>query len=321
MPGGNTGKVRLCFPSESERGAFCQSKGCVRTVTEKVYKLLDHWFVLMKSTSDAQRLGGKTNKTYPHMKNSTKPIVTAVAVLAMSGLAAFSARADQQITERFNQPIQVTANIDETGCDNSPGPQITVQGEIVLGGLQMKLILANNVKGTHTTVVTLETNVVLVPLGGKIVIPKQPVLGGVGGNPYIWLQFYDKSGNLTDPVFLGRCVQGLQVPGDFLNSSLAELLVNVLGCENNPGPYIYIGGDLKLSGLHARLIFTNNTKGTHKTDAQVWVDVIPEGTVLTIPKQPVLGGSGGNPLIWVQLLQGDGTPISDPQFLGRCNKL
>jgi hypothetical protein len=259
-----------------------------------------------------------TTKMKQHL---IKSINSGAALLAALNLGLTSARADQQIVTEFNQPIHVTANINETGCDNSPGPQITVDGDIALGGVQLKLILANNVKGTHQTVVTLDTNIVLISLGQKIVIPKQPVLGGVGGNPYIWIQFYNKDGNLTDPVFLGRCVQGLKVPGNFLNDTIAALLISALGCENNPGPYIYIGGGISLSGLKARLLFSNNLKGTHTADASVSVDIIPDGTVLTIPKQPVLGGSGGNPLIWVQLLQGDGTPINDPQFLGRCNKL
>jgi hypothetical protein len=231
-------------------------------------------------------------------------------------------RADQQVGATFSQPIHVTAKINETGCNNSPGPQVTISGEIALGGLQAKLILANNVKGTHTTEVTLATNVVLLPLGSKITIPKQPVLGGVGGNPLIWIQFYDNNGNnLSDEIFLGRCVQGLTLQNDFLNSSIAALLVSASGCDNNPGPYIYFGGGVSLSGLHARFIFRNNVQGTHTAVATSEVSIIPDGTVLKIPKQPVLGGSGGNPLVWVQLLQGDGTAIGDPQFLGRCNQL
>jgi hypothetical protein len=250
-----------------------------------------------------------------------KPLVCTGTALALVSVAGISARADQQVTAEFNQPVAVSVNINETGCDNSPGPQITIDGNIALGGLQIQLILANNVKGTHTTVVTLATNVVLVPLGSQITIPKQPVLGGVGGNPYIWLQFYDKTGNLGDPIFLGRCVQGLKVGGNFLNDSIAALIVSALGCDNNPGPYIYFGGGMDLSGLKARLIFSNNVKGTHTAAATADVTIIPDGTLLTIPKQPVLGGSGGNPLVWVQLLQGDGTPIGNPQFLGRCNQI
>jgi hypothetical protein len=38
--------------------------------------------------------------------------------------------------------------------------------------------------------------------------PKQPVLGGVGGNPWIYLQFIDGQGNaLSGERLLGRCVQ------------------------------------------------------------------------------------------------------------------
>jgi hypothetical protein len=219
-------------------------------------------------------------------------------------------------------PIHVTTKVNETGCDNSPGPQITLEGEIALGGLQLQMVFENNVKGTHKTVVTLETNIVLVPLGDKIVIPKQPVLGGVGGNPYIWLQFYDgKGNNLTDPIFLGRCVQGLTIGEDFLNPAVVATLITASDCSNNPGPYITFDSGLNLSGLNARFIFSNNVKGTHTADATANVTILPEGTAVTIPKQPVLGGSGGNPLIWIQFLQGNGVEIDDPIFLGRCVQL
>jgi len=47
-----------------------------------------------------------------------------------------------------------------------------------------------------------------VPAGESITIPKQPVLGGVAGNPFIWVQLEDGNGRaLTDEVYLGRCEQ------------------------------------------------------------------------------------------------------------------
>jgi hypothetical protein len=238
--------------------------------------------------------------------------------LLSSGLPS---QADQQVGAQFKQPISATVNINETGCNNSPGPQITIDGEVSLGGLQIRLILQNNVKGTHQTVVTLATNLVLVPVGTKITIPKQPVLGGVGGNPHISLQFFNKDGDLGDEIYLGRCVQGLQIGHNSLNSSIAALIVSAMGCENHPGPYITFGGGMSVSGLDAKLIFRNNLKGTHTAEWTGKVNLIPDGTVLKIPKQPVKGGSGGNPLVWVQLLQGNGDAIGDPVFLGKCNKL
>ena len=47
----------------------------------------------------------------------------------------------------------------------------------------------------------------LIPNGSNIVIPKQPPVGGAGGNPIISFQFTDGADPITDPVVLGRCVQ------------------------------------------------------------------------------------------------------------------
>ncbi|HEY2951300.1 MAG TPA: hypothetical protein VGK40_01885, partial [Verrucomicrobiae bacterium] len=147
-------------------------------------------------------------------------------------------------------------------------------------------------------------------------------LGGVGGNPYIYLQFNDGKGNaLSDEFYLGRCVQGLQVNSDVLIAALALATIHTEGCLNHPGPYITLGGDIVLGGLHANLILRNNVKGTHTAEEQHDVALIMDGTKITIPKQPSQGGAGGNPIISLQFLQGNGTPINDPVVLGRCNKL
>jgi hypothetical protein len=250
-----------------------------------------------------------------------KSVLMGAALMGAVNFGTNSVRADQTVGTDMNMPIQVTANINETGCNNNPGPYVTIDGTIALGGLKMQLTFANNVKGTHTTVVTLQTNITLIDLGEKITIPKQPVRGGVGGNPLIWIQYFNKDGDLSDEIFLGRCVQGLKLQNNFLNPSTAAALIRAAGCENNPGPYITIGGGLNLSGLNARIIFRNNVKGTHTAESTANVTIVGNGTLVKIPKQPVLGGSGGNPLVWVQFLQSDGTPIGQPQFLGRCNKI
>src|SRR5262245_56074629 len=228
-----------------------------------------------------------------------KSIGGAIALAALFSLSPVSARADQTVGVNFNMPVHVNCHVEETFCDNSPGPQITVDGDILLGGLKMQLVFKNNQKGTHTATVTFQTNLVLLSLGSDITIPKQPVLGGVGGNPHISLQFFDNRGNnLGDEIYLGRCVQGLNVSGDFLNQAAALALISAAGCNNHPGPVITIGGSLHLSGLNARLIFRNNVKGTHTAQAVVNLTLLPDGTAIEIPKQPSQGGAGGNPLIY-----------------------
>src|SRR5204863_2983014 len=93
---------------------------------------------------------------------------------------------------------------------NTPGPYITLNGEMRLSGLGARIILSNNAKGTHTASADVAADVVLIPAGQSIQIAKQPSRGGVGGNPWIYFQFTDPSGAaLGSPMLLGRCVQGL----------------------------------------------------------------------------------------------------------------
>ena len=248
-------------------------------------------------------------------------LLTGAASIAMLGLATATLRADQHVQVAFEMPVHVHGKVYETGCNNSGGPEVTLDGAISLGGVKIQLIFQNNLKGTHTTTVTYSTNVVLLPLGTAVTIPKQPVLGGVGGNPHIWIQFDDGKGtNLTDEIYLGRCVQGLSISPSFLNDVLAAADIQASDCSNRKGPYITLGGSLRFSGLHARFIFRNNLKGTHTAEVMRDVEIIAEGSTVTIPKQPVRGGAGGNPLISVRFLQGNGEPITDPVLLGRCTQ-
>jgi hypothetical protein len=231
-------------------------------------------------------------------------------------------RADQQVSAPCVLPMSINAVVDESNCENSPGPEITFGGEIRMGGLKARVIFSNNAKGTHTATVVGQYDVNLLIEGGSITIPKQPVQGGVGGNPYIYLQFHDgKGGDLSEEFLLGRCVQGLGVTADVLNEALARANVHAEGCSNKKGPYITLSGDLKLSGLHARFILRNNVKGTHTAEATRDIAIILDGSSITLPKQPVRGGVGGNPLISLQFLNGNGEPISEPVLLGRCVQL
>jgi hypothetical protein len=250
-----------------------------------------------------------------------KPLLLTSA-LAVLTLGFATAQADQTLSTKFSMPTTVNATVTATDCTNSGGPEVTLGGEISLGGFTVKLIFKNNLKGTHTAEVVSEREAVLLPVGGSITIPKQPVRGGVGGNPHIYLQFHDGKGtNLTDEFYLGRCVQGLSISPELLSQVLAITDLEIGGCSNKGGPFINVSGELTLSGLHAKFIFRNNVKGTHTAEVARDVTIVLEGSKITLPKQPVLGGVGGNPIIFVQFLQGNGDPIGDPIKLGRCNKL
>ena len=76
-----------------------------------------------------------------------------------------------------------------------------------------EVYLQNNAKGTHKSdAKSVLLDVVLKTENNEpIEVAKQPPFDGVGGNPYIFVQFYDDDGKSLHrkPVLLGRCVQGL----------------------------------------------------------------------------------------------------------------
>lgn len=235
----------------------------------------------------------------------------------------------QTVTTDFQMPVLAAVSATTSGCSNAPGPWITLDGQLALGGLGVELIFRNNQKGTHEHTEESAVDVVVVPVGESVTIPKQPVEGGVGGNPYIWIQFVDGNGAaLTDEIFLGRCVQGFfDVSADF--SSLASALANVTveECSNSPGPVISLDGEMRVaSGVDARIIFRNSDNpvgGPHEAEEEtdVRIVIVPPGDTIQFPKQPVHGGVGGNPWIYAQFLQGNGDPIGDDTLIGRCVQL
>ena len=245
----------------------------------------------------------------------------ALAALTL-GLATTASAASFTTTVKQNARVSLTAT--PSGCENNPGPYITLNGQLSLSGVTARIILTNNAKFTHTASAEAYADVVIVPGGESIQIAKQPSRGGVGGNPWIYFQFTDcKGGTVGSPIKLGRCVQGLGgVNGNFpIPTAIAAALTG--GCSNNPGPFITLGGDLRMGGLCGRIILTNNAKFTHVATEDVVVDVtlLEDGKTITFAKQPPLGGAGGNPHIYVQFLDGSGSSLGSPIYIGRCVQL
>ena len=225
-------------------------------------------------------------------------------------------------------PAAISADMYAYDCSNNPGPQITFSGLTVLGGFGVQMAFTNNLKGTHEY--DTDANLVTTtewPAGDEIVIPKQPVLGGVGGNPFIWLQWLNGDGTpASDEIFVGRCVQGAgwHVDGPTATTASAYATFDSISCENSPGPYITFDSGLSLGGLIARIIFRNNDNpvgGPQKADATTDITMIGSGTSFTFPKQPVNGGVGGNPWIFAGFTDGGGVSLSVNNLVGRCEQL
>jgi len=228
---------------------------------------------------------------------------------------------------RLPVPVTISADFSAYDCSNNPGPQITFSGGSYLGGFGVEMTFTNNLQGTHSYTDGHTVDVTVQPAGGEIVIPKQPVLGGTGGNPFIWVQFVNGDGSaLSGEIFVGRCVQGAgwHVTQPAVTSASASAEFTVESCENSPGPYISFTSGMTMVGMSARIIFRNNDNpvgGPHRADVTRDVTIIPQGLNLTFPKQPVLGGVGGNPWIFAAFADGSGTALGPATLLGRCEQL
>lgn len=97
------------------------------------------------------------------------------------------------------------------------------------------------------------------------------------------------------------------------------LSFELTGCENSPGSEISLSGVASWNGLGARLIFSNASgPGPHVREEIVLETVLVQAGEITFEKEPVDGGVGGNPWIWIEWIDGDGNPIAPRELLGRC---
>ena len=121
-------------------------------------------------------------------------------------------------------------------------------------------------------------------------------------------------------MFQGTALAGVKVHGNFDMPASLNVNPSVEACENSPGPYIKLEGDVTLGGLGGNLIFRNNEKGTHEHEEDVIVSVslVPKGEQIKFNKQPSQGGTGGNPWIYAQFLHDSGSAFTNEILLGRC---
>lgn len=106
--------------------------------------------------------------------------------------------------------------------------------------------------------------------------------------------------------------------GTVAASACPNVDVNGFICTNHTGSEITFDGDVSWDGLQIQFIFRNNVKGTHERKEVQYTAVLVDAGTLTFDKEPVRGGVGGNPHVWYVLLDGNGNPLTDEAYLGRC---
>jgi hypothetical protein len=222
----------------------------------------------------------------------------------------------------------------EAWCDNT-GPHITISSELdILGDHSAQLTFKNNAKGTKTLSVVGQMTLDVFDIDGTVAqIAKQPPLGGVGGNPFIY--FHPEGGSAH---YLGRCVQDGKIGAGFNTGPFAEdldvsafsdLFIQSLECTSK-GSKLNVTSDSGTGDVDGQIVFANNDLGRnppHINDDEIAASV--ELTLLqglsNIRRGWGVGGTGGNPLI--EVATGVGADVNSfdadgPALaLGRCKNL
>src|SRR5437899_11842788 len=112
-----------------------------------------------------------------------KKIFGASLVLLCLGLVSV-AQATTTVSATFETPVNVQTSVCTSRSSNSPGPTITLQGALSLGGVGVKLLFENNVIGTHTHTVASTATATLSPPGPIVPTPQPPAPGPGASHPY-----------------------------------------------------------------------------------------------------------------------------------------
>jgi hypothetical protein len=251
------------------------------------------------------------------MRKGTRRLGQGIAVSVLLGLLPGTGLA-KSVKTTVMLPASFEMQVVTNGCQNHPGPTVTLGGELGLGGVEGELRFQNP-PGRHSATEPVTVGIQIVEPTPPIEFAKQgSEEEGVTGNPEIWVQLLDGYGKpITDEIYLGRCVQGLD-PVALLTAlpALADLDVVAGSCSNHPGPEITMSGVLTLRGVDARLIL-RNPSATHQGDEDVELafTIIPKNDPIVLPKQgSEPDGVTGNPEIY--LVVGD-----DEIRLGKCVQL
>lgn len=251
--------------------------------------------------------------------------MTLAAMVAAGALALPASAMATPFQTSLPYTAVATANINATatGCDNS-GSEITIDGTLTLGGLGVDVLFENQDNNTgpgHHTATGSSTASVTVSDLTPSSIPKQPVRGGVGGNPWIYIRFDTGSGP-TGWILIGRCVQGAKLKAVQQSLSVpatASALLDTLSCDNHSSS-IELGAGQDTGEIDADVVFTNNRKFTHYTTGDAMVGIVLDPPV-TVRKSVAFGGAGGNPLISLRFKDDMSNPLGDWYHLGRCVQL
>lgn len=235
-------------------------------------------------------------------------VVVVLAIVAVPPAHAAGRRYGQQI----NVPVTLQAIVEAMDCSNHQGAYVNFGGSYEVGSINAHV----HFKSGKTSVLgsgdsEFVENVEVVPATSGS-FNKQPSLGGVGGNPYIWVQI-----NNDAWIYAGRCVQGFRMVIDrtYQVPSTVSTFNKSMTCSNTESSMVIDDAQVTSGSIPMQVMLDSQWTGQMRPStkaAGVTVTINGSGS-FTSGHRP--RGMGGNP----DILLGFGT--NSAGSLGKCKAL
>jgi len=225
-------------------------------------------------------------------------------------------------SESLTVPAHVTGSLASCSATTT---MLTVDAHIDVAATGLRVVFSNNARFTHEASVDVLRQLPILPVTFTVPVPTDGATMS-SARPWVWLELFTPTGEpIGVPIFLGDCANGattfdvtIDVPADVLVRGAVTTQ-----CANAPGPTITLDGTLRLDGLRARIVLTGRDVAPDvssvRGDEQDVALLVPlDHSSFEIPKQPVRGGAGGNPWIYLEPIDATGAAIAAPLRIGRC---
>jgi len=222
--------------------------------------------------------------------------------------------------------LRIEPTVSSDARRGSRGWRITVGGTVRAGGLGARLTYRRVERGTSLPLEETKSERIALLHDRSLTIRPQAIDWAGSDHPLdLWIQYVTIGGSpLTPRTRVGRCNQG---PFDLspclsLNSFVDAIVMKGEVFDLNPISDLTISGDVSIrSGAAARLTMSGSHPSHEgESDATVDVPLIPDDTVIRLPRRPLRSPPGRDSWIYLAFLDGTGQVTGGDVLLGRAQQ-
>lgn len=236
----------------------------------------------------------------------------------------------------YSVDAKLSLGVNGDGCNNSTST-ISFDGTLEAKNVKTKILIQTSsvaLKGQTDDIwqgaaeLKLDLNLAEDPLP----IEKQPVVGGVGGNPFIYVRFKQANGQYKSEnsgwVLAGRCVQGSRNVADVLLNLPGRRFLRIASSQCSTGNSSFGLSHRGGPRLRGEVAFTNQrvsdpSYAIHHSDGTNFNGAILSLKLGTgsIPYSSAYRWAGGNPAFGARFETSTPDVYTKPIMLGRCKAL